>query len=126
MVKFEPVNVDEFENEVRSAKKGHRGRVSYPILKMFLESDLYMAKLDRTGMQQSLRGLYSCLRSYIENHNMPINLRQRSGEIYLNRTDIDKDGNPIDREEAEKEREEEAEEITLDAIEKEAKDAPGQ
>ena len=84
MVKFEPVNVDEFENEVRSAKKGHRGRVSYPILKMFLESDLYMAKLDRTGMQQSLRGLYSCLRSYIENHNMPINLRQRSGEIYLN------------------------------------------
>lgn len=126
MVKFEPVDVDEFENEIKSAKKGHRGRVSYPLLKMFLESDLYMAKLDRTGMQQSLRGLYSCLRSYIENHDMPIKIRQRSGEIYLQRTDVDKDGNPIDKEEAEKEREEEAKEITPESIEKEAKEAIGQ
>ncbi len=126
MVKFEPVDVDEFESEIASAKKGHRGRVSYPILKMFLESGHYMAKLDRTGMQQSLRGLYSCLRSYIENHKMPIQLRQRSGEVYLQRTDIDKNGNPIDKEEQERARDEEAAAITPGAIEKQAKETPGQ
>jgi len=71
-----------------------RGRVSYPILKQFMESGLPVALLDRTGVQQSLAGLYSCLNSYAKNHDLPVKVLSRSGQLYLVRLDIDGDGKP--------------------------------
>ena len=85
MVKFLPVEPDEVPN----LREGHRGRVSYPIIKSFLETGYEIAKLDRTGMQQSAQSLMACLRYYINAHNMPIKMFQRAGEIYLARTDLD-------------------------------------
>lgn len=92
-MKFEAVD----PNMIDNTRQGRRGRVSYPLLKMFLETGLPVAKLDRTGMQQNLQGLTSCLGSYIRNHELPIKMFQRTGELYLARTDIvlDDDGNVV-------------------------------
>lgn len=92
MVKF--IEID--PNEVSDAIRSHRGRVSYPILKGFLETGFYVVMLDRTGMQQSLQALQSSLRAYTLNHKMPIKVFTRKGEVYLMRLDIDKDGNEVE------------------------------
>lgn len=90
MVKFEEVD----PNEIPNFREGHRGRVSYPILKSFLETGMSVAKLDRTGMQQSLQSLNSSLGAYIRNHELPVKLFTRGGEIYLMRLDTGEDGQP--------------------------------
>jgi len=92
MVKF--IEID--PNEVSAAIRTHRGRVSYPILKGFLETGFFVVMLDRTGMQQSLKSLQSSLRAYTLNHKMPVKVFTRKGEVYLMRLDIDKDGNEIE------------------------------
>lgn len=95
-MKIVPVSPEEFP-DVRDSR---RGRVSYPIVKMFLESTdaegnpTVLAKLDRTGMQQSLQGLTSAVGSYIRNRDLPIRLFTRGGEIYLMRKDLNRDGTP--------------------------------
>lgn len=93
MVKFVPVSPEEVPN----IREGRRGRVSYPILKSFLETGVVLARLDRTGMQQSAQSLNMCLNQYIRNHDLPIEMFTRSGEIYLGRTDLDDDGNILER-----------------------------
>ena len=80
-MKLVPVDPDAINN----VREGRRGRVSYPILKMFLESGEDLSMLDRTGMQNSFQGLYSSLRAYISSHNLPIEIFSRQGEIYLAR-----------------------------------------
>lgn len=91
MVKFNEVSAADIKN----LRAPHRGRVSYPILKGFLETDMFLATLDRTGMQQSTQSLYSSLGAYIRSHDMPIRLFQRQGDMYLMRLDIDENGNEI-------------------------------
>jgi len=87
-MRFDEVPLDEIPN----MKEAHRGRVSYPILKSFLETGYVCAKLDRTGMQQSLQSLTSSLTAYIRNHDLPLKMFMRKGEIYLMRLDLNPDG----------------------------------
>jgi len=70
---------------INNVREGRRGRVSYPILKMFLESNEDLVMVDRTGMQNSFQGLYSSLRAYISSHSLPVEIFSRQGEIYLAR-----------------------------------------
>lgn len=91
MVRFIPVDPEEIDN----TRQGRRGRVSYPILKTFMESGLPVAQLDRTGMQQKLQSLMSGLNYYINAHDYPVSMFIRRGELFFVRTDLDKDGNPI-------------------------------
>jgi len=88
MVKFIPVDPDEIPN----FRESHRGRVSYPILKSFLETGEVLVKLDRTGMQQGLQNLNSSLNAYIKSHNLPVKIFNRGGELYIMRTDTDESG----------------------------------
>jgi len=74
-------------------REAHRGRVSYPILKQFLEMKIPMGQLDREGMQQSFQSLYSSLTAYTRSHSLPIKIMSRQGEIVFVRLDMDKDGN---------------------------------
>jgi hypothetical protein len=90
-MKFVPVDPKDMPN----FREGRRGRVSYPLLKSFLETNLPIAMLDRTGMQNSLQALMSSLGAYIRNHELPIKMVTRSGQIYLIRTDVGEDGNPV-------------------------------
>ena len=92
MVKFEQIDPEEIDN----LSPRRRGRVSYPIIKGFLETDFFLAKIDRTGLQQSLQSLTSSVGAYIRNHQIPIKLFQRGGEIYLMRLDMDENGDPIE------------------------------
>lgn len=87
MVKF--IEVD--PEEVPNFRESRRGRVSYPILKSFLETGMPLAQLDRTGIQQSLQSLNSSLNAYIRSHGLPIKMFTRRGEIYLARTDINEE-----------------------------------
>lgn len=87
-MKFVEVDPDKFPNMVET----HRGRVSYPILKSFLETGYKMAKMDREGMQQSLQSLYSSLNAYSRTHTMPVKVISRGGELHLLRLDILADG----------------------------------
>ena len=87
MVQFIQVSPEDID--VLNFRESHRGRVSYPILKSFLETGMELAQLDRTGMQQSLQSLTSALGSYIRSHELPIKLFMRRGEIFFARTDID-------------------------------------
>jgi len=84
--------VDVDPKDIPNLREAHRGRVSYPLLKMFLESGSPAKRVDRAGIQQSLQGLTSCLTSYIRNHGLPIELLTRGGEIYLVRKDLNMDG----------------------------------
>jgi hypothetical protein len=88
MVKFIDVDPSEISNFVG----GRRGRVSYPILKSFLETGKTLVKLDRTGIQQNLQSLTSSLNAYVKSHNLPVKIFQRQGELYLARTDTDEAG----------------------------------
>jgi hypothetical protein len=92
MVKYLEVRPEDIEN----VRFSHRGRVSYPILKGFLETNMYIAQLDITGLQQSKVTLSSCLNSYINNHHLPVKLFQRMGNFYLMRLDVDDKGNAIE------------------------------
>ncbi len=78
-------------DEIPNFRESHRGRVSYPLLKTFLETGLVVAQLDRTGIQQGLQSLNSCLGAYIRSHNLPIRIFNRQGEIYAARTDVDEE-----------------------------------
>jgi len=92
MVKF--IKVD--PSEVDNIRRGRRGRVSYPILKGFLETGHFIAKLDTTGMQQSQQSLYSAVGAYIRNPKMPIKIFSRAGDLHMMRLDIDPDGKKVE------------------------------
>lgn len=93
MVQFIPISPEEID-EI-NLRMGHRGRISYPILKQFMETGQAMVQLDREGMTQSLQNLTSTMNAYIKSHKMPIKLFTRKGEIYLARTDINSLGEKI-------------------------------
>lgn len=82
--------------DIPNIRDSRRGRVSYPILKSFLETNMPVAQLDRTGIQQSLMSLTSSLSAYIRNHQLPIKIFTRKNQVYLVRLDLDMDGNKID------------------------------
>ncbi len=88
MVKFIDVAPEDLDN----VRESRRGRVSYPILKSFMEINKCLVQLDRTGLQQTLVSLTSSLTAYIRSHEMPIKLFQRHGELYLLRLDLNRDG----------------------------------
>jgi len=94
MVKFEDVDPEMLDQVERGWQR--RGRVSWPILKMFLESKKFVVKLDITDTQRKMSSLYSSLNTYVKNLNLPIKVLAIKGDIYLKRTDIDKDGNSIE------------------------------
>ena len=91
MVKFKEVKPENINN-IRSE---HRGRVSYPILRGFLETNIFLAELDPTGIQGNISALASSLNAYIRTHDLPIKLFRRKGIVYLMRLDIDETGEKI-------------------------------
>jgi hypothetical protein len=84
---FEPVDPKMISNRTM----GHRGRVSYPLLKSYMESEIPAAKINLDGMQQSLVALRSSLTAYIKSHDLPIYVFQRDGDLYLARLDMEVD-----------------------------------
>jgi hypothetical protein len=91
-MKFNQVGAEEIPN----IRQGRRGRVSYPIIKGFLETGYFLAELDLIGVQQSQTALRSSITAYISSHDIPIKVFSRMGKMYMMRLDIDEKGDPIE------------------------------
>jgi len=89
MVKF--VEVD--PATIATQREGRRGRVSYPLIKGFMEAGIKVAKLDLTGLNKNPMYLRSVLTSYIRSHKLPIKLFSAGGDLHLMRLDMDNAGN---------------------------------
>lgn len=89
MVSFTKVD----PSEIPRTRGGRRGRVAYPIIKGFMESNHLCVKLDTTGMPQKQMSLRAGLTSFIQNHDLPIRVFSADGELYLMRIDMDENGN---------------------------------
>lgn len=89
MVSFVPVD----PANIPRTRAGRRGRVAYPIIKSFMESNNLCVKLDTEGTQQKQTSLRACLNSYIVNHDMPVKVFSSNGDLYLMRLDMDEEGN---------------------------------
>ncbi len=88
-IQVDPASIDD-------NRLGRRGRISYPLLKSFMEANIKCAKLDPMGLEgKNPTYLRSVLTSYIKNHNLPVKLFSASGETHLMRLDLDNAGNPI-------------------------------
>lgn len=92
MVKF--VDID--PKDIDTSRQGRRGRVSYPILKAFMERQTKVSKLDLTGLGKNPTYLRSVLTSYVRSHEMPIKVFSANGDLHLMRLDLDNDHNEIE------------------------------
>ena len=94
MVKFEKVSDD----EIVATERQQQGTVSFPILKAFMESNLYIAKMEEEfegELKRDAQGLSMTLRNYAKKHQMPVSVIVRNNSIYLMRLDIKKDGTEV-------------------------------
>lgn len=90
MVKFidvDPASID-------TSRSGRRGRVSYPIIKGFMERNVKVSILDLTGLDKNPVYMRSVLNAYINSHKLPIKIFQAGGELHLMRLDLNNDGTP--------------------------------
>ena len=91
MVKFVDIN----PADIDTTRSGRRGRVSYPIVKAFMERQTKVSKLDLTGLHKNPTYLRSVLTAYCKSHDMPIKLFAANGELHMMRLDLDNDNQPI-------------------------------
>ena len=97
-MELEPITDEQLEDLLAQGGTKHRGRVSYPICKMFLESGHKAAVLNIE--HKNIQILAQVLRSYVKNHELPMEVLVRAKKLILTRVeekpksvDIDK---PID------------------------------
>lgn len=109
-------------SEVDNLRMGPRGRVSYPILKAFMETNYYLAEVDLSDTNRKAVNLQALLKIYISRHELPVKPFMRGGKLYLIRLDLDEEGNKIEdwKESSEAEEEEvtEAPEISPAVVKK--------
>lgn len=96
MVQFIPVEPEEIPN----VAQGARGKLSYPIIKSFMEANIPLAKLDKATVpgKRTNQSLVMTLSSYVRTHDHPIKIFQRNGDIYFLRLDLNPDGSKRDPE----------------------------
>ncbi len=78
-----PVNPADLD----TTRLGRRGRISYPLLKQFLEMNQKLCKIDMTGLDKNPAYLRSVLQSYITSHNLPIKIFSVHGDLHLMKLD---------------------------------------
>jgi hypothetical protein len=91
MVKFVAVDPADIPTE----RLGRRGRVSYPLIKSFMEMNIKVAKLDPEGLNKNQAYLRSVLGAYIKSHSLPIKIFAAGGDLHLMRLDLNNDNTPI-------------------------------
>jgi hypothetical protein len=90
-VKYEQVSAEELD----ATLDVRRGRVSYPIIKGFMETGYYVSKIILDDNRKP-GTMYMLLKSYVDNHDLPIKVYLRKGRLYLMRLDIDVEGNKVE------------------------------
>ena len=87
--------IDIDPKDIDTTRSGRRGRVSYPIIKGFMERNSKVSKLDLTGLNKNPTYLRSVLQAYVTSHQMPIKIFSANGELHLMRLDLNNDGEQI-------------------------------
>jgi hypothetical protein len=86
---FQPLAPEEIPN----LRESRRGRISYPIMKSFMESNEKAVQFNPPPtIKQSKSGLAALLKFYVNRHELPIEVIFRGGKLYLVRTDVDDNG----------------------------------
>lgn len=80
--------------DLDTSRLGRRGRVSYPLLKSFMEANIKLAKLEMKDFNKNPAYLRSVLTAYINSHNLPIKIFSAQGDLHLMRLDLNNDGSP--------------------------------
>lgn len=93
--RYVALDSEEVQEVMSHDASNRRGRVSYPILKGFLESGMDVAKLNREGLNHPAMHYHTLLKMYIESHNMPVVLRLVNGELYLIRKEFAEQGEDV-------------------------------
>jgi len=90
-VQFIQRTIDDIDNTADN----RRGRVSYPIIKGFMETGFQVAEVDLTASGRKPEQLQLLLASYISTHKLPIKVLKRRSKLFLLRLDINEKGEPI-------------------------------
>jgi len=94
MVDIKPIT-DEERELLEKRGRGMRGRISYPIIKMFMESGLDVARIEPSE-GQTITSLMASLKHYIQAHNMPLEVLKRRNSVYLrHKQDLEKTAKPL-------------------------------
>ena len=88
--------IDLDPREAKHIQRSRHGRMSYPILKAFLESNKFIVQFDPESIGKTVNSLGPSLSSYAKSHELPVKAFQRDSKLYLLRLDIDEDGNVIE------------------------------
>lgn len=91
MVKF--VDID--PAEIDTSRGGRRGRVTYPIIKAFLEREVKVSMLDLSDSPRTPNSMRAGLDNYVKGHKLPIKVFTAGGQVHLMRLDLDNDNNKI-------------------------------
>ncbi len=81
--------------DIDTTRLGRRGRVSYPIIKAFMERQSKVSKLDLSDLDKNPAYVRSVLSAYVKSHNMPIQIFSAGGDLHMMRLDLDNDNKPI-------------------------------
>jgi hypothetical protein len=73
-----------------------RGGIIGPIIEGFLKTGYYMAEVDCSEIGRKTASVSASVAAYAKNHIAPVRPILRQPRLYLQRRDIDKDGNPIE------------------------------
>lgn len=92
MVRFKDISKEDLE---ALPGRGRRGGISWPICKAFLDTGKYMVEVDLEDLGRTVDQIAPTLMSYIKKHRLPIRVIRRSGRMFLQRLDVDEEGNII-------------------------------
>ncbi len=81
--------------DIDNTREGVRGRVSYPIIKGFMENGDQVSEVMLEGTGRKPETLQMLLRSYVETHRLPVKVLCRKKRLFLIRLDIDDKGKAI-------------------------------
>lgn len=88
MVTFVDIN----PADIDTSRAGRRGRVSYPIIKGFMERNVKVSQVIDLPEGKNPQYMRSVLTTYINNHQLPIKLFSANGIMHLMRLDLNNDG----------------------------------
>lgn len=71
------------------------GGVIAPIIEGFLKTGYFMAEIDCSEIGRKSASVSASIAAYSKNHISPVRPVLRGPKLYLQRRDMDKDGNPI-------------------------------
>jgi len=89
------IQVDPDSVEAQSAIASRSGVIA-PIIKGFLDTGFFMVEINPAEIGRKAASVSASIAAYAIHHIVPVRPVLRSPKLYLQRRDIDKDGNPIE------------------------------